>query len=51
MQIIQIIQIRNLPALKDLDNDVGIYHTDDLAEVPNFSFLGPMSKTAAIEGS
>ena len=31
--IIQIIQISNLPALKDLDRQVGLYHTDDLSDV------------------
>ena len=37
MQIIQIIQMRNISALKGLDHEVGIDHTDhtdhDLSEV------------------
>ena len=34
-QIIQIIQIRNLSALKDLDHRVGIDHTGHLSEAWN----------------
>ena len=43
MQIIHIIQIRNISALKDLDHHVGIDHADHLSAV---CFGGLMNKHA-----